>query len=65
MGETLPIFASTAANHYKSPGTLINSSVVSLNANVGEILIKLKPDVRGYFDRDMISIEAQFGNYDI
>lgn len=46
IAETLPIFASTAANHYKSPTeTLINSSVVSLNANAIEILIKPKSDV--------------------
>lgn len=57
MGETLPIFASTAANHYKSPAeTLINSSVVSLNANAIEILIKPKPDVCVYCVRSLIDV---------
>ena len=57
MGETLPIFASTAANHYKSPAeTLINSSVVSLNANAIEILIKLKPDVCVYCVPSLIDV---------
>lgn len=57
MGETLPIFASTAANHYKSPAeTLINSSVVSLNANAIEILIKLKPQMFVYCVRSLIDV---------
>lgn len=57
MGETLLIFASTAANHYKSPAeTLINSSVVSLNANAIEILIKPKPDVSVYCVRSLIDV---------